>query len=45
MANVTILYHSRVWMVQTDMGVPVINIEGSMVVGFDQPRLAQLLGL
>lgn len=27
------------------MGVPVIDIDGAIVVGFDQPRLAQLLGL
>ncbi|MEX1997531.1 MAG: glutaredoxin domain-containing protein [Candidatus Andersenbacteria bacterium] len=27
------------------MGVPVIDIDGEITVGFDQPRLAQLLGL
>lgn len=27
------------------MGVPVIDIDGSIVVGFDRPRLARLLGL
>lgn len=27
------------------MGVPVIDIDGAIVVGFDQPRLAQVLGL
>lgn len=27
------------------MGVPVIDIDGNIVVGFDQPRLAELLGL
>lgn len=27
------------------MGVPVIDIDGTIVVGFDQPRLAELLGL
>lgn len=26
-------------------GVPVINIDGNPVVGFDQPRIAQLLGI
>lgn len=26
-------------------GVPVINIDGETVIGFDQPKLAQLLGL
>ncbi len=25
------------------MGVPVIDIEGNIVIGFNQPRLAQLL--
>ena len=27
------------------MGVPVILIDGELVVGFDRPRLSQLLGL
>lgn len=27
------------------MGVPVIDIDGSIVVGFDQMRLAELLGI
>lgn len=27
------------------MGVPVIDIEGEIVVGFDEPRLRELLGL
>lgn len=27
------------------MGVPVIDIEGEIVVGFNQPRLAELLGV
>lgn len=27
------------------MGVPVIDIDGSIVIGFNQPRLAELLGL
>lgn len=27
------------------MGVPVIDIEGEIVVGFDQARLSQLLGI
>ena len=27
------------------MGVPVIDIEGEIVVGFDEPRLKELLGL
>ncbi len=26
-------------------GVPVIDIDGETVIGFDQPKLAQLLGL
>jgi len=25
------------------MGVPVIDVEGEIVIGFDQPRLAELL--
>ena len=27
------------------MGVPVINIEGQFVVGFNQPRIKELLGV
>lgn len=27
------------------LGVPVIDIDGEIVVGFDQPKLARLLGL
>ncbi|MEW5805122.1 MAG: glutaredoxin family protein [Patescibacteria group bacterium] len=27
------------------MGVPVIEIDGQIVVGFDRPKLAQLLGI
>ena len=27
------------------MGVPVIDIDGAIVVGFDQPKLAELLGV
>lgn len=27
------------------MGVPVIDIDGKIVIGFDQPRLKELLGL
>ncbi len=27
------------------MGVPVIFIDGEMVIGFDEPRLRELLGL
>lgn len=27
------------------LGVPVIDIDGTIVVGFDQPWLAQLLGI
>ncbi|KKT00846.1 MAG: Glutaredoxin-like protein, YruB-family [Candidatus Nomurabacteria bacterium GW2011_GWF2_43_8] len=27
------------------MGVPVIIIDGKLIVGFDKPQLAQLLGL
>jgi len=27
------------------MGVPVIDVQGSIVVGFDQPRLRELLKL
>ena len=27
------------------MGVPVIEIDGKMVVGFDRPRIAELLGI
>lgn len=26
-------------------GVPVIDIDGKMIVGFDQPRLKEVLGL
>ncbi|OGF63375.1 NrdH-redoxin [Candidatus Giovannonibacteria bacterium RIFCSPLOWO2_01_FULL_44_40] len=27
------------------MGVPVIDIDGKIVIGFDQPRLKELLGV
>ena len=27
------------------MGVPVIDIEGEVVVGFDEPRIKEVLGL
>lgn len=27
------------------MGVPVIDVGGQIIIGFDQPRLAQLLAL
>lgn len=27
------------------MGVPVIDIDGEITIGFNQPRLAQLLGI
>lgn len=27
------------------MGVPVVEIDGKIVIGFDQPRLKELLGL
>lgn len=27
------------------MGVPVIDIDGEIVVGFDEPKLKELLGL
>lgn len=27
------------------MGVPVIDVNGASVIGFDQPRLASLLGI
>jgi glutaredoxin-like YruB-family protein len=27
------------------MGVPVIDIEGEIVVGFDEPKIKELLGL
>lgn len=27
------------------MGVPVIDIDGKIVIGFDQPKLKELLGL
>ena len=27
------------------MGVPVIDIDGTVVVGFDRPKIKQLLGL
>ncbi len=27
------------------MGVPVITIDDSLIVGFDKPRIAQLLGV
>ncbi len=26
-------------------GVPVIDIDGTLVIGFDKPRIAQLLGI
>lgn len=27
------------------MGVPVIDIDGEIVIGFDKPRIAQLVGV
>lgn len=27
------------------MGVPVIDIDGKIVIGFDKPRLSQLIGV
>ena len=27
------------------MGVPVVDIDGSVIVGFDEPRLRKLLGI
>ncbi|HDH03926.1 MAG TPA: NrdH-redoxin [Candidatus Campbellbacteria bacterium] len=27
------------------MAVPVIDVEGELVIGFDKPRLSQLLGI
>ena len=27
------------------MGVPVIDIDGKIVIGFDQPKLKELLGI
>lgn len=27
------------------MGVPVIDIEGEIIVGFDEPRIKEVLGL
>ncbi|KKS23560.1 MAG: hypothetical protein UU83_C0047G0006 [Candidatus Jorgensenbacteria bacterium GW2011_GWF2_41_8] len=27
------------------MGVPVIDIDGELTIGFDQPKLKELLGL
>ena len=27
------------------MGVPVIDIEGEIIVGFDKPQISQLLGI
>lgn len=27
------------------MGVPVIDVDGKMVIGFDQPKLKELLGI
>lgn len=27
------------------MAVPVIDVEGEIIIGFDKPRLAQLLGV
>ena len=27
------------------MAVPVIDVEGEIIIGFDKPRLAQLLGI
>lgn len=38
---------SRELMVQKSgqLGVPVIDIDGEIVVGFDKPRLAELLGV
>ncbi len=27
------------------LGVPVIDVDGTFIVGFDKPKIAQLLGL
>lgn len=27
------------------MGVPVVDIDGEMIVGFDRPRLSEVLGI
>lgn len=27
------------------MGVPVTNVDGELVIGFDKPKLSQLLGI
>lgn len=27
------------------MGVPVIDVDGELVIGFDKPRLSQLIGV
>ncbi len=45
--NVAVDVAAREEMVQKSgqLGVPVIDVNGSVVVGFDQPRLAELLGI
>lgn len=45
--NVAVDTKAREEMIQKSgqLGVPVIEIEGSIVVGFDQARLTELLGI
>ena len=45
--NVAVDDNSRDEMVQKSgqLGVPVIEIDGKVVVGFDKPRLSELLGI
>ena len=31
--------------ISSQMGVPVIDIEGDIIVGFDEERISQILGL
>lgn len=45
--NVAVDAQAREEMVQKSgqMGVPVIDSDGTIVVGFDKPRLSELLGV
>ena len=35
----------KMFTISKQMGVPVIDIDGEVTVGFNKPKLAQLLGL
>lgn len=45
--NVAVDAHARDEMIQKSgqMGVPVIDVDGKLVIGFDKPRLSELLSI